>query len=83
MIQEYPGQRICGSSWDKKDTSYYAVYYTENYGGRTLDVVTNDFGEWLKQENKSRVKEVGKPYDEWDFHLESVDVFFRKGDLFT
>lgn len=80
MIQEYLGQRICGSNWNKKDTSYYAVYYTENYGSRTLDVVTNDFGEWLKQENKNRVKEVGKPYDKWDFTLENVDVFFRKGD---
>ena len=83
-----------GSEWYKNDTSYYAVYYTESNGDRVLDVVTNDFGGWLKKTNKNRVDfdhpnlvgfdhpdadDVGIKYDSDDFWLEDVEMFFRKG----
>jgi hypothetical protein len=74
------------SEWCKNDTSYYAVYYTDCYGDRCLEVVTNDFGGWLKETNKDRVDEdhpnaddVGIKYDADDFWLEDVEMFFRKG----
>jgi hypothetical protein len=66
-----------GSEWYKNDTSYYAVYYTNSYGERELDVVTNNFGGWLKQSNKERVNEGQEPYDSDDFQLVDVEVFSR------
>ena len=68
-----------GKDWHKNDTSYYAVYYTESNGDRVIDVVTNNFGEWLKRENKSRVNEGQETYDADDFLLKDVEVFSRKG----
>ena len=70
-----------GKDWNKNDTSYYAVYYTEDDGNfwRWIDVVTNNFGEWLKRENKSRVNDEQEPFDADDFWLENLEVFFRKG----
>ena len=68
-----------GKDWNKNDTSYYAVYYDDCYGERELDVVTNNFGEWLKRENKSRVNDEQEPFDADDFWLENLEVFFRKG----
>ena len=70
-----------GSKWHKNDTTYYAVYYTQDDGDfwRWIDVVTNNFGEWLKRENKSRVNEDQEPFDADDFWLEDVEVFSRKG----
>ena len=67
-----------GEDWNKKDTDYYAVYYTESNGVMTLDVVTNNFGEWLKRENKSRFKEGQEPYNAYDFQLDDVGVFLRE-----
>ena len=76
-----------GSEWHKNDTSYYAVYYTESNGDRVIDVVTNNFGGWLKETNKDRVDEdhpdaddVGIKYDADEFCLEDVEVFSRKGN---
>ena len=83
-----------GGGWHKNDTTFYAVYYANSYGERELDVVTNDFGGWLKKTNKDRVDEdhpnlvgfdhpnaddVGIKYDADDFWLEDVEVFSRKG----
>ena len=75
-----------GGEWHKNDTTYYAVYYANSFGERELDVVTNDFGGWLKETNKDRVDEdhpnsndVGIKYDADDFWLEDVEVFSRKG----
>ena len=70
-----------GKDWNKNDTAYYAVYYTEDDGNfwRWIDVVTNNFGEWLKRENKSRVNDEQEPFDADDFWLENLEVFFRKG----
>tara|TARA_R100000008_G_C3558085_1_gene154382 strand:+ start:195 stop:419 length:225 start_codon:yes stop_codon:yes gene_type:complete len=67
-----------GSEWYKNDTTYHAVYYINNYGKRELDVVTNNFGEWLKRENKSRLKEEQEPYNADEFWLEDVEVFSRE-----
>lgn len=64
-----------GKEWHKNDTSYYAVYYTYSNGVKSLDVVTNNFGKWLKRENKSRVNEGQVTYDADDFWLEDVKVF--------
>ena len=71
-----------GEDWYKNDTSYYEVYYTDSYGNLCLEVVTNNFGEWLKETNKDRVNEdhpnaddVGIKYDAYDFWLEDVKVF--------
>ncbi len=66
-----------GKYWNKNDTSYYAVYYTNSDGERDLDVVTNNFEEWLKQSNKWRVHEGQEPYDADDFWLEDVEVFME------
>ena len=70
-----------GKDWNKNDTSYYAVYYDDCYGERELDVVTNNFGEWLKRENKSilkgGVKEDQEPYDANEFWLDDIEVFLR------
>ena len=71
--------KINGSEWYKNDTSYYAVYYTNSYGERELDVVTNNFAKWLQQANKSRVNQGEEPYDKNDFQLVDVEVFSRKG----
>lgn len=75
-----------GGEWHKNDTTYYAVYYANSYGERELDVVTNDFDNWLKETNKDRVDEdhidaddVGIKYNANDFWLEDVEVFSRKG----
>ena len=67
-----------GSEWYKKDTSYYAVYYTNNYGDLELDVITNDFDRWLKENNKVRVNEGQETYDADDFQLVDVEVFSRE-----
>ena len=74
-----------GKDWNEKDTNYYVVYYREDCG-RSIDVVTNDFGGWLEETNKDRVDEdhpnaddVGIKYDADDFFLEDVEMFFRKG----
>ena len=70
-----------GKDWHKNDTSYYAVYYTDDSGDfwRWIDVVTNNFGEWLKRENKVReVNEGQETYDADDFWLEEVEVFSRE-----
>ena len=67
-----------GKDWNKKDTDYYAVYYTYSNGVMSLDVVTNNFGEWLKRENKSRVNEGQEIYNANDFLLDDVEVFLRE-----
>jgi hypothetical protein len=74
-----------GKDWNKKDTTYYVVYYREEYG-KSIDVVTNDFGGWLKETNEDRVDEdhpdadcCGIKYDADDFWLKDVEMFFRKG----
>ena len=67
-----------GEDWNKKDTTYYAVYYDDCNGERELDVVTNNFKGWLKQSNKERVNEGEEPYDTDDFWLEEVEVFSRE-----
>ena len=69
-----------GKDWNKKDTTYYAVYYTQDDGDfwRWIDVVTNNFKGWLKQSNKERVNEGEEPYDTDDFWLEEVEVFSRE-----
>lgn len=72
-----------GSEWNKKDITYYAVYYTESNGDRVIDVVTNNFGEWLKRENKSRVNEDQETYEADDFLLEDVEVFSRMKECRT
>ena len=69
-----------GKDWNKNDTSYYGVYHTTgdvNWLGY-IDLVTNNFGEWLKRENKSRVDEGQETYDVNDFWLEKVEVFSRE-----
>jgi hypothetical protein len=63
-----------GKDWNKKDTTYYCVYYTNSYGERELDVVTNNFAKWLQQANKSRVNQGEEPYEKNDFLLK-VEVF--------
>ena len=76
-----------GSEWHKTDTSYYVVYYREEFG-RTIDVVTNDFGGWLEEINEDRVEDEEEAeetdsdlkLDADDFWLENVEVFLRKGD---
>ena len=76
-----------GSEWHKNDTSYYVVYYREEFG-RTIDVVTNDFGGWLEEINEDRVEDEEEAeetdsdlkLDADDFWLENVEVFLRKGD---
>ena len=73
-----------GKDWNKNDTSYYAVYYTEDDGNfwRWIDVVTINFGEWLKRENKSTekggVNEDQEPFDAHDFWLDEIEVFLRE-----
>tara|TARA_B100001778_G_scaffold91655_1_gene74808 strand:+ start:3691 stop:3927 length:237 start_codon:yes stop_codon:yes gene_type:complete len=75
-----------GKDWNKNDTSYYAVYYREEYG-ESIDVVTNDFGGWLKKTNEDRVDEDHPDYEIYtnskykpdDFLLKDVEVFSRKG----
>lgn len=76
---------INGGEWHKNDTSYYAVYYINSYGERELDVVTNNFGGWLKETNKDRVDEdhldaacYGIKYNAKDFWLDDVEVFSRR-----
>ena len=71
MMESY----MNGKEWHKNDTTYYAVYYTESNGDRVIDVVTNNFGEWLKRENKSEDQE---PFDANDFWLEEIEVFLRE-----
>ena len=69
-----------GKDWNKNDTSYYGVYHPTgdvNWLGY-MDLVTNNFGEWLKRENKSRVDEGQETYDVNDFWLEKVEVFSRE-----
>ena len=69
-----------GKDWNKNDTSYYGVYHTEGdirWLGY-IDLVTNNFGEWLKRENKSRVDKGQETYDVNDFWLEKVEVFSRE-----
>tara|TARA_R100000008_G_C3504601_1_gene125457 strand:- start:46 stop:282 length:237 start_codon:yes stop_codon:yes gene_type:complete len=74
-----------GSEWHKNDTTYYAVYYREEFG-KTIDVVTNDFDRWLEETNEDRVEddeeaeETGDAikYKADDFWLEEVEVFSRK-----
>ena len=66
-----------GKDWNKNDTSYYGVYHTTgdvNWLGY-MDLVTNNFGEWLKRENKSEDQE---PFDANDFWLEEIEVFLRE-----
>jgi hypothetical protein len=75
-----------GKDWNKKDTTYYVVYYREEYK-ESIDVVTNDFGGWLKKTNEDRVEDYeeaeetgsGIKYDADDFWLVEVEVFSRKG----
>ena len=43
-----------------------------------MDLVTNNFGEWLKRENKSRGDKGQETYDVNDFWLEKVEVFSRE-----
>ena len=71
--------KINGSEWYKNDTSYYEIYYTNSYGERELDVVTNNFAKWLQQANKSRFNQGEEPYDKNDFQLVDFEVFSRKG----
>ena len=70
-----------GKDWNKNDTSYYGVYHTADDGdwwGWIDNLVTNNFGEWLKRKNKSRVDEGQETYDVNDFWLEKVEVFSRE-----
>ena len=75
---------INGEDWNKKDTLYYAVFYSDDgdLDVRDLFVVTNNFGKWLKQENKVRVDEGQEPFDAYDFELEDVEmaIYNRKGE---
>ena len=53
-----------GKDWNKNDTSYYGVYHTADDGdwwGWIDNLVTNNFGEWLKRKNKSH-KKFGKRF---------------------
>ena len=63
-----------GEDWHKKDIKYYAVFYKNN-GDRDLFVFTNNFGKWLKRENKVRVNEGLEPFDAYDFELEDVEFY--------
>ena len=69
-----------GKDWNENDTSYYGVYHTADDGDfwGWIDLVTNNFGEWLKRKNKSRVDEGQETYDADDFWLEKVEVFSRE-----